>query len=723
MAEGRHGAAIAMAELAAAVQAATPLDIVELDQGGADWRILLVDGNWMLNGAPGRIEFAGPSGARMRLVRRGLTYLLVGGNGYPSVQAALEVAWGGETILVAPGDYRDARPFIVNRPVSLHGVSENGTLIVRSDEVVATIHAQQRLEGGAGFMVAAPDVILCGLCFASAATAKVLDVCGERLNLLACIVRSTGPVPAASALHIGGDFQQRGPGAFAWGNVLRGSVTLDVGDGSVPASVTIIGNSIEADLLPALWIRCGAALLQRPAADSALPTIEDNLLPASGAAGISLAVQWDAPAGQAATTPHVLDAWFSRTVRANPGIGAVIVDAFGHMRVTRMPDFAGTGCVEGFAIYAPMPAAMAQAGDGDTLYTGVGIAREQLAAQEAPAWNAAAAQGPAPAEPVQQAVAEDRQELSPTGELRILDSGAERAPVRLFDGMGRLRRTCPSLQAAVEVAVDGDRIVVPMGRHVGDVYIGRAVSISGANIGRPAVSPRRTAEATIMGRIVVGRTATGVIIDGLAIVGSVAMERVLPGNRQLVLRNCVIDGRDTDTAITAASGFGSTIANNLILGGSDEAILIPCGFDGLVISGNHIHATAGAVGIALSGGPGPDCLEILGNTFLGGDYGVLMEVDGALGQPGDAVVLTGNHFGERIAGMVSGAPAVAAVHADGPVPAVLESSLGASLEMNTYHVLAPALGVDVIFESPGRRPFARSRAWSGSRPWPASTAK
>lgn len=458
---GEHRNAVALPARAAAVPSGT----LDLDAAGlADRRLRPRRDAWVLSGAGIELELGGAAGARMRLVQHGITYLLVGANGHPSILAAIKAARGGETVLVAPGTYCEEQAFIIDRPVTLQGVSEHGEPVVHARDVVATVVAMHGGAGRAGFAINAPGVAIQGLEF----------VANERRR--------------------------------------------------------------------------------------------------AGAAGVGAAPQ-----------------------------------------------------------------------------------------------------------------------------------------VRLLDAAGRLRRTCEDVQAALDAAESGDRILVPEGRHVGDLLIRTSVTLAGMNAGRPGGSPRREIETTLLGHVVMGVGAGSVVIDGLVVWGSFTMEPGACGERRCALRNCVIDGRDGDAAICLARGTASEIVNNVIFGGSGAAIRVVGGYDGLCICGNHIEAAAGAAGIALSGGPQADRVEILGNTFLDGNYGVLLHA-GCLGRQGDTVVLSGNHFGEQ----GGGAPLVAGIHADGVLPAGLAASLGASLALNSYHAMPPAADFDVLFERPEGDavmcPFAGSAA-------------
>ncbi len=420
-----------------------PSDTLDLDVAGlADWNIRLAGDAWILAGADHALDLAGPAGARVRVARQGITHLLVGANGHPSVLSAISAARGGETILVAPGVYREDHAFVIDRAVTLQGVSRTGTPIQDGSDAESTIVVPPAAAGH-DFTIAAPGVVIRGLAF----------------------------------------------------------VTSD----------------------------------QR-------------------------------------------------------------------------------------SIAAPRPDTTTQ--------------------------------------------------------------------VQLFNSAGQLQSRHERVQTALDAARDGDRITVPAGRHVGDLHISKAVTLVGMNAGRPGHS-RRGVESMLLGCIVMSPSARTVVIDGLVLLGPFVMRHAAAADRSFALRNCIIDGRDGETAISLTRGCTSEIFNNLILGGGAEAIFIRRGFDDLCIGGNRFQAAAGAAGIALCGGPGPNRIQIVGNTFLDGDYGILIEEESGLGQPGDAVVVSGNHFGEDWGGIAGRAPAVAAIHADGPFPRWLEFSMSASLDLNSYH-LAPS---------------------------------
>ncbi|HEY8506998.1 MAG TPA: right-handed parallel beta-helix repeat-containing protein, partial [Steroidobacteraceae bacterium] len=264
-----------------------------------------------------------------------------------------------------------------------------------------------------------------------------------------------------------------------------------------------------------------------------------------------------------------------------------------------------------------------------------------------------------------------------------------------------LKRTCENLHDALTLAEDGDTIVVAAGTYEEVLYISRDITLTGANRGISGSSHERGPETAIRGDIIIGPDAESVVIDGFAITGSITTALKARARQRFVLQNSVVDGRGARAAISLMKGASGTIADNVIMGGADEAIYVPYGFRDLVITTNCIRAATGSAAIVLGGGPGVDRVHVLGNTITGGDYGVFIEVSNGLAQPGDAIHIAGNTFGERdpCAGRP---PVVACVYADDLVPAPLRASLGTSLALNSYLVSAPAVAQDVMFdEAPG----------------------
>ncbi|MBX5463625.1 MAG: right-handed parallel beta-helix repeat-containing protein [Steroidobacteraceae bacterium] len=269
-------------------------------------------------------------------------------------------------------------------------------------------------------------------------------------------------------------------------------------------------------------------------------------------------------------------------------------------------------------------------------------------------------------------------------------------PVWLVDTRGCLKSTYGDIQSALDAAQEGERLVVGAGTYEQNLRIVKAVTLSGANVALTGTARDRKDETVLRGHITVGPEAESAVVDGFTIIGSITTG-LSPGARQrFVIQNSVIDGSGTGAAISLMNGATATIANNRIIGGADEAIYVPYGFGDLAITGNRIEAAVGSAAIALGGGSGVDRVHVLGNTIMGGDYGVLIEVSSGFAQAGDAIHIAGNTFGDPVERC---APAVACVYADDFVPESLRPSLGVSVSLNTYFVTAPAVEEDVHFET------------------------
>jgi Ca2+-binding RTX toxin-like protein len=112
------------------------------------------------------------------------TVLLVdqlGGNGgFHSLQAAIDAASGGDTILVAPGSYTESANYnatdnsnsgsnplglLVNKGVTIQGVDASGHAITDAGATEATINSSVESGWGTNFFITAPDVTISGLNF------------------------------------------------------------------------------------------------------------------------------------------------------------------------------------------------------------------------------------------------------------------------------------------------------------------------------------------------------------------------------------------------------------------------------------------------------------------------------------------------------------------------------------------------------------------------------
>lgn len=559
------------------------------------------------------------------------------------------------------------------------------------------------------------------------------------------------------------DGDDPGHGAHITGNILHGSITLDATGAFAAMEVTIVGNDIHGDLLPPVLVACHGGVLSAAPVQPLLPVIEDNTLRTSGKSSFAFAIQFDGSREEAVPGSRDLDVYLRKVLETHDGAGAVIVDPAGRVRTIARPRLlSGRGKAPVAGIYASIQAAIDVASQGDTLHVGAGIYRERLAlsgkhlalsgATDAhgeplvkllpPEWSQLSANAVPRGETVidlsshpaalvrqqnfgrtqetgTETVAEaslpspGHEDASPTGQtttvgdalmeervLDLLDSYASLAlPVRHFGRDGRQKGAFNGVQEAIDAAQDGDRIEIAPGSFTGDIRVTRPLALLGANAGRPGSSANRGLESVILGDVTISPGSAEVVIDGLTIRGAVT-SRVASGARShLALRCCVINASGLSTAVSILSGTGTMIASNLIISGSEEGIYAPFGFDDLVISGNRLEIAESAAGIVLNGGDGTDSAYILGNTAIGGDYGILVEGGSGSDAPGDSITIAGNCFGELHEGMAVGAPAVAAICADRPISRALERSLGACLESNVYNLPPATLLVDIAFES------------------------
>lgn len=761
-----------VAELVDALRSVEPGDSLELRGRVAHWHAALGEAGWQLRHQHESLPFDAMSGARLRLVLDGEAFLLVGENGHASIQSAIDQAVGGETILIAPGTYGEGREFsaadmgscgaeadtyglVINKSVTLQGVSGNGAWISDCADVQAAAVALYHSREGVSFAVVAPGVMIRGIGLVPAGSSRSAVVNGRtvavharRFSLRGAVVERDPVYGSVSAIH----FQRREGDevqhiADIAGNILHGSLTIDATAGALPMEVDITGNEIHGDLLPAVLVICHADVLKAVPAHPLLPVIEDNALYATGLTSLAFAIQFDGSREAQGLLSRDLELYLREVLESHEEVGALIVDASGRVPTRPWPRLmSGRGKAPVAAIYATIRAAAEDAAPGDTLQVGAGIYREQiplsgrhLALSSAPGphgdppvrltpstWAFGSANDtqtldlslhPAPRrsmamvqEPPVADLPEDEAGALHAGEapladehvLDLLDSGGLALPVRVSGTDGVQRGAFATLQQGIDAAQNGDRIEVAPGSYSGDLHIVRALTLTGANAGRPGNSMNRGLESAILGDVTIDPGPADVVIDGFTIRGTVSICMPAGSRAHLALRCCVVNASGLSAAIRIQSGSGTMIASNLIISGSDEGIYAPSGFDDLVISGNRLEIADGAAGIVLNGGAGTDSVYILGNTAVGGDYGILVEGGAGLDGPGDSITIAGNCFGELHDGMVMGAPAVAAISADRPVSRALERSLGACLQSNVYNLSPASQPVDIAFEpAPG----------------------
>ena len=110
--------------------------------------------------------------------------------------------------------------------------------------------------------------------------------------------------------------------------------------------------------------------------------------------------------------------------------------------------------------------------------------------------------------------------------------------VRLLDGSGRLRAMYPTIQAGIDAALQGDELIIAPGRYAEDLRIEQPVTLTRARVDR--TSERAGVKATVIGRVVVAAAAMSVALDGIAIEGPLEMEPLLGATASITLRNCRI---------------------------------------------------------------------------------------------------------------------------------------------------------------------------------------
>jgi Ca2+-binding RTX toxin-like protein len=145
-------------------------------------------------------------------------------------------------------------------------------------------------------------------------------------------------------------------------------------------------------------------------------------------------------------------------------------------------------------------------------------------------------------------------------------------PVQLFDGSNNLIGTFATIQAAVNAAANGNTIRLAAGTYNETVTVDKNVAIEGPNVGSPGTGPR-SAEAIVNGGLYIN--ADGVTVDGIAVHNG-----GMPGGNpagiyvnsdNVLLSNLVLDGAGTPgmaAVLTTYNGnvTGLTITSSLITG-------------------------------------------------------------------------------------------------------------------------------------------------------------
>jgi Ca2+-binding RTX toxin-like protein len=140
-------------------------------------------------------------------------------------------------------------------------------------------------------------------------------------------------------------------------------------------------------------------------------------------------------------------------------------------------------------------------------------------------------------------------------------------PVQLFDANGNLVGSFGTIQAAIDAASDDYTIRVAAGTYVEDLNVNKDVTILGPNHGTDGTGTRG-GEAVIDGQITI--SAAGVTIDGVEIVGdapgSLGDTGVEVKANDFTLTNSILNGTGYTAIVTAPNIAGLDVSNNLIEG-------------------------------------------------------------------------------------------------------------------------------------------------------------
>lgn len=310
-----------------------------------------------------------------------------------------------------------------------------------------------------------------------------------------------------------------------------------------------------------------------------------------------------------AVSQRELDDHIAALISTHPGIGAVVIDHAGHVRLYTAP--AASPGDPGFTlvpgVYSSIQAAIDAATDGDVVYIAAGTYREQLTIRGkhldllgatgddgAPLVTLEAPDtGDLDIDPVESregkliarcALVRIRNDAHATVRNLVIDgrhqgwvlrrTGAQiefksvttdnadtiidhvqtrnfdsTEAVQLLDSSGHLRTSYPTIQEAINAAAEGDEVVIAAGMYSEDLYIDQPITLARANVDR--VSERIGVKALIIGRVAVAASAINVTLDGIAIEGHLELDCIAGATASLTLRNSRIEGRHTTTGIHA----------------------------------------------------------------------------------------------------------------------------------------------------------------------------
>lgn len=305
------------------------------------------------------VEFA--DGTVDAATLRGPETLIVDGSGngdFTSLQAAIDAAKDGDTILVRAGTYSEQTTYkggaiglVVDKSITIVGVSgENDQPILDQDSVLATIVSGAEASFGANFLVTAQNVTIQGLrleavarsndpSLPSNAVNKAIEVHADGFTLEHSVVTAAVGYNfngnTSTAVYFGDEAPDDLESFRVHGNQLSGGITITNGAGDSGTANFVITDNIVAGthFLRVRGVVDGVAWLNQHAG---LPeTVTGNDL--SSVTGFILQ-SWDEDAGQLANADFV-----RALLETNiAGQYAYITDASGNVRTVDYSEYGGT---------------------------------------------------------------------------------------------------------------------------------------------------------------------------------------------------------------------------------------------------------------------------------------------------------------------------------------------------------------------------------------------
>jgi Ca2+-binding RTX toxin-like protein len=219
------------------------------------------------------VDVGGAGGPRYLLVDTTAT------GGFQSLQAAIDAAANGDIILVAPGTYAESANYnptnntndplftnplglLINKSVTIQGVSASGALIANSGDTAATVLSTVQSNWGTNFYVTAANVTITGLRFEGTASGsvvnKAIEVIADNFSISDSVVTAVAGKGLSSSIYINEANVPVGAGAAFTGatindysiegNALTGAVvvTNGVGWNIVAGTMEITDNEFKA---------------------------------------------------------------------------------------------------------------------------------------------------------------------------------------------------------------------------------------------------------------------------------------------------------------------------------------------------------------------------------------------------------------------------------------------------------------------------------------------